>query len=209
MAFPVTLLIAGRPCVVVGGGAEACERAKALLAAGAAVTVIARAPDESLLRLARAERLRLVRRDFEPDDVKAAFLVFNTVRDQPRAATELLRLAQAQRFLLSSLDQPEYSNFAMPAIVRRGRLRIAISTGGASPVLSRRLRRDMERLFDRRFEAFVEWLGDQRRRVRAAEPDPRRRTARLRNGLTGFRLRGKIDYPTHWRARRPARKPVR
>jgi precorrin-2 dehydrogenase/sirohydrochlorin ferrochelatase len=205
MAFPVTLLIAGKSCVVVGGDGEAQARAEALLAAGAVVTVIARAPHDRLRRLAQAEQLRLLERDLQPSDVEDAFLVFNTVRDAPAAAAELLRLAQARRFLLSSLDQPEFSTFTMPAIVSRGRLRVAISTGGVSPALARRLRQDMERLFDDEFEAFLEWLGGRRREIQDAEPDPKRRAERLRAGLAGFRLSGKIDYPTDWRGRRPAR----
>lgn len=199
MSFPVTLLISGKPCVVIGGGVEASERAEALLAAGAAVTVIAAEPDETLRRLARDRRLRLLEREFRPADVAGAFVVFNTVRDASDLGVELLRLAEARRFLLSSLDQPEFSNFTMPAVVRRGRLRVAISTGGASPALARRLRQDLEQLLTPEFADFLDWLGARRREIRDAEPDPARRTDRLRASLDGFRLGGAVEYPAEWR----------
>ena len=68
----------------------------------------------------------------------------------------------------------------MPALVQRGALRVAISTGGASPALAGTLRRNGEEIFDEEFEKFLDWLGALRQEVQANEPSMEKRRERLK-----------------------------
>ncbi len=206
MSFPVVLTLTGRPCRVIGGGAEAEAKIADLFDAGAAVDVIALSPAEGLERLAAAGRIQLQRREFRRDDLAGAALVLITHRLDPDRGAELLRQANAANVLLWAVDQPAFSNVTMPAVVKRGSLRVAIATGGVSPALARRLRQDLEGLFDSEFKAFLEWLALRRREIQAAEPDADRRIERLRASIAGFRLRGRISYPIEWFAARSSRK---
>jgi precorrin-2 dehydrogenase/sirohydrochlorin ferrochelatase len=83
----------------------------------------------------------------------------------------------------------------MPALVRRGTLRLALSTEEASPALAGRLRGELERLFDDRFVRFLEWMGALRERLRAEEPSAEKRALALRQAAEGFSIEGVLHYP--------------
>ncbi|MDH7568186.1 MAG: bifunctional precorrin-2 dehydrogenase/sirohydrochlorin ferrochelatase [Armatimonadota bacterium] len=193
--YQIALDVAGKPCLVVGGGEEAVEKTRRLLDAGARVTVVAPQAAPDLQCWAREGRLTLLPRCFEEGDVEGVFLVQVCVKDNRDLSRTLFALAQEKRFLVNAWDQPEFSNFAMPALVRCGRLRIAISTGGASPMLAGALRRELEQLFDDDFAAYLEWLAE-RRRAAANNPDERGgQGAAQREGIRGLRVTGRVEYP--------------
>jgi len=123
-AFPVSLEVAGRRCVVFGAGPVAQSRAAALLDAGAVVTVIAR--------------------PHEDGDLAGAFLAVAATGD----AAETARIfAEAERdgVLLNAVDDPARCHFAVPAVLRRGDLVVAVSTGGRAPGYAGRLRDELAR----------------------------------------------------------------
>ena len=122
-------------------------------------------------------------------------LVLNTLRDDRDLAKLLFDLAKKEGFLVWSMDQPELSTVMMPAIVRRGQLRAAISTSGASPALAKALRQDLEILFDDEFIKCLDWLGGVREDLRKEELSENKRRERLHQILEGFRLEGKIKLP--------------
>lgn len=193
--YQVALDVEGKPCLVVGGGAEAVEKTERLLEAGASVTVVSPKVEAPLETWERAGRLTLHRRRFAPEDVEGVFLVQVCVKSDPELAAGIYALSQEKRFLVGAWDQPRFSTYTMPALVRRGRLRLAITTGAASPALSGRLRRELEALFDEEFVAYLEWLAERRRQLEASEPDRERRAAQNREGIRGFRLEGRVVYP--------------
>src|SRR5439155_20383409 len=94
-----------------------------------------------------------------------------------------------------STDQPEYSTFTLPALVQRGPLRIAISTSGVSPALAKRLREDLEPLFDERFEGFLEWLDAYRAHLQSTEPHIDKRQQLLRAAVAKVKLHAKLELP--------------
>jgi precorrin-2 dehydrogenase/sirohydrochlorin ferrochelatase len=126
-------------------------------------------------------------------------LVLNTLKTKPELSRTLLRLATREGFLLNCHDQPLCSNFIMPAIVQRGSLQIGITTGGASPSISKRLREDLEKLFDGEFTAFLDWLAKMRRDLLKSGIPPQKRIELLRKVTRDFTLSGKIRYPKAWR----------
>jgi precorrin-2 dehydrogenase/sirohydrochlorin ferrochelatase len=177
--FPVSLNVAGRRCVVIGpaDAGEAAEKVEALRESGAVVDWIT---DASTLRDA---------------DVIDAFFVISTPLDE--ALSQRLRaLADRHRFLLCCIDQPRYGVVALQAVVKAGRARLAISTGGVSPRVGAILRASLQRALDGRFADFLERLALLRRRSRAELPDaPEERRARMRAAAEGFEVDVRVQYP--------------
>src|SRR6266508_1857506 len=144
--FQVSLDVEGRPCVIVGGGAEAEEKAGRLLDAHAAVTVVSPTVTPTLRAWADEARLDLRPRRFDPADLDRVYLCVNTVKSDPDLSRRIFEICEARRILISAYDQPDVSNFVMVALVRSGRLRVAFATGATSPALASRLRQEFEQI---------------------------------------------------------------
>ena len=194
--FQINLDVKDRPCLMVGGGDEATEKTKKLLDAGAKVTVISPTLSDELKTLAASAKILHRGRHFKASDVDGGvWLVMNTVKDDQVLVRDLYSLARQKGFLVWSDDQPEYSTFTMPALVTRGPLRIAISTSGVSPALAKRVKEDLEPLFDERFEVFLEWLDAYRVHLQATEPHVEKRAQLLRDAVAKVKLHAKIEFP--------------
>ena len=194
--FQINLDVKDRPCLVVGGGDEATEKTNRLLETGARVTVISPKLSDELKVLAASAKILHRGRRFKASDVEGGiWLVLNTVRTDEVLSRDLYELAKQKGFLLCSTDQPEYSTFTLPALMQRGPLRIAISTSGVSPALAKRLREDLEPLFDERFEVFLEWLDAYRAHLQSTEPHIDKRQQLLRNAVAKVKLHAKIEFP--------------
>lgn len=190
----VSLDVLGKRALVVGGGDEAAEKIERLLEAGAIVTSVGRDAGGAITGLAERGRVLLLQRDFFPADVREADLVFvcsgdEAVAEQAKAACE------AEGAALWVRDDPARSHFALPALARAGKVRIAVSTSGASPALAGAMRVAFERELGPAFRAFVEKLGAERVRMLAEEPDQAVRAERLKALVAGFDLRIEVRYP--------------
>jgi siroheme synthase-like protein len=180
-AYPVSLDLAGRHAVVVGAGAVALGKADALLEAGARLTVIATGPPEALERLEEAGA-KVERRGFEPADLDGAFLCV-AAADDPAERAAIHRHARERGVLANLVDDVEHCDFAAPAIVRRGELQIAVSTGGRTPALASRLRRLLEERFGPEWEELSALLGEVREQTLPLLPDLGERSRRWREAL--------------------------
>ncbi|MFM8540304.1 MAG: bifunctional precorrin-2 dehydrogenase/sirohydrochlorin ferrochelatase [Nitrospira sp.] len=196
--FPITLDVKGRLCVVLGGDEEASDKAQRLLDAGAKVTVVSPTLNDALRKLTAGAKVIHRVRLFRGQDADGACLVINTLRADEEFSRALYEQAIRDKFLLVSLDQPDYSNVWMPAVLSRGHLRCAISTSGVAPALASRLRQDLEQVFDDTFQSFMDWLASVRESLQEGESDGERRRMLLREAVDGFRLTAKIDYPKAW-----------
>lgn len=172
-SYPVTLQLAGRRCVVVGGGAVGARRAAFLAEAGAHVVVVAPEVDEGV----RAAEVH--RRAFVPPDLDGAFLVISAT-DAAGVNAEVAAAARARGVLVNIADDPGGSDFHAPAVLRRGALTVAVSTGGASPELARRLRDKLGGSFGSEHGELCELLSELRDLVREKIADPIRRREILR-----------------------------
>lgn len=184
--------------MVLGGDDEASDKVDRLLDSGAKVTVISPTLNDHLRKLTAAAKILHRVRLFRSTDAQGCFLVINTLRHDQDFSRSLYELAQKERFLLLASDQPEYSTVMLPAVAKRGHLRLAISTSGVAPVLASKIRQDCEQIFDEEFERFLEWLAVIRDETKAAEPDAEQRRAKLREAVEGFKLSGTIQYPKAW-----------
>lgn len=161
--YPVALEVSGRRCVVTGGGREAERKARALLEADAEVLVIAPRVSDGLADLVRRGEITRIARRYRRGDLAGAFLVIAADTDRAVRA-EVFAEAETGRVLCNAVDDVEHCHFAVPSIVRRGELLLAISTGGRAPALGKHLGRRLAKQFGWQWEALVEVLGE----VRAA-----------------------------------------
>jgi precorrin-2 dehydrogenase/sirohydrochlorin ferrochelatase len=159
--YPIALELSGRRCVVTGGGQAAEGKARALLEAEADVVVIAPRVSNGFSELARRGELTHIARRYQRGDLAGAFLVIAADSDRAVRA-DVFAEAEEERVLCNAVDDVEHCHFAVPSIVRRGELLLAISTGGRAPALAKRLRRRLTEQFGWQWEALIDLLGDVR-----------------------------------------------
>lgn len=184
MYYPVSLKVKGETCLVVGGGKVALQKARALRGAGARVRVVAPEVDPRVARLAAAVR----RRPFRAGDVRGAFLVISAA-DDPAVNRAVFRACRRAGVPVNVVDRPELCTFIVPAVVRRGPLTLAVSTGGLSPALAKAIRKELQKLYPASFAALARKAGAARRRILRALPRSARRTRLLRALVDGTLLR--------------------
>lgn len=173
-AFPAHIDLRGRPVLIIGGGAAALAKARLMLAAGAELSLIAPvfAPETAAELKGKA---RLFAREPVVADIEAAALLFiaDTGEAEARRWAEVARIAGV---LLNVVDRPELCDFTTPSIIDRGRVTVSISTGGAAPVLGKKLRADIEALLPPQLGALADFAERYRDTVKATvAPDARRR----------------------------------
>ncbi|HYB91097.1 MAG TPA: bifunctional precorrin-2 dehydrogenase/sirohydrochlorin ferrochelatase [Candidatus Binataceae bacterium] len=180
MAYlPIYLDLGGRRCVVVGGGAVAEQKARTLLDAGAEVTVVSPLVTGGLEELAAAGRVTRVARKYRHGDLGGFMLAYVATGDA-QLNREIAGEARERGVLLNVADAPELCSFIAPAVMKRGELQIAISTGGASPAFASRLRRELEGRYGAEYAMALAILRAARRHLRATESEPAERSRKLR-----------------------------
>lgn len=138
--FPISLKLKNVPCLVVGAGSCAARKIELLARAGAKITVVAR---EISSTVAALPNLTIYEKDFESDDLSGFNLVVSATNDA--SVNEFVsKCAKSQNVWVNVVDSPALCDFIFPAIVDRSPITIAISSGGASPVLARLLRAKIE-----------------------------------------------------------------
>lgn len=141
--LPIFVNIKQQPCLVVGGGEVAARKVSLLLKAGGDVTVVAPELARELRDMASNGDIQHVARDFEDADINAPVLVI-AATDEREVNEKVSALAKARGIPVNVVDNPALCSFIMPSIVDRSPVQIAISTGGASPVLARMIRTKLE-----------------------------------------------------------------
>jgi precorrin-2 dehydrogenase/sirohydrochlorin ferrochelatase len=162
--FPINLDIRGRQAVIVGGGGVAARKCAALRTCGAIITVIAPLLDRSLQEIQGTGAIVHLERGYKQGDLSGAFLAC-AATDDPAVNRAVAEEAKALGILADIADAPRTGSFTMPAVVRRGDLLIAVSTGGASPALARRIREQLEREFGPEYGTATALLGRLREKL--------------------------------------------
>lgn len=134
--YPLFIDLKDRLVVVVGGGMVAWRKIETLRRAGARVKVVA---PEVVEKIAQDEGIEVVRRDYEPGDLDGAFLAIAATDDE-KTNIAVSRDADSRRVFCNVVDQPRLCSFIVPSVVEKGPIKIAISTGGVSPALSKKMR---------------------------------------------------------------------
>jgi len=167
LGYPVSLLVAGRRCVVVGAGRVAARKVEGLLAAGAAVHVVAPEVGPEVGALRDEGRLTVDERPFEPADLDGAWLATAATPD-PDVNAAVFDAGQARRVFVNAADDPAHCSFTLMSTVRRGDLVVTIGTGGRSPALATYLKDHVATEMGPEWEVLLDLLSDERERLRAA-----------------------------------------
>ena len=158
--FPVMLNLHGLRVLVVGAGPVGLRKAKLATDAGAVVTIVDPHAEPGS---------EVVLESFAPHHLDGTQLVFACATADVNAA--VVEVCRERGIWVCDAIVPERGTFVLPAVVRRGELQIAVSTGGASPALARQLRLQLETIFDDAYGDWVSVLGDIREVVLASVAD--------------------------------------
>ncbi len=174
--LPIFVEIENRPCLVVGGGEVAARKTGLLLKYGAKITVVSPTLCPALAKLREQGRITHQARRFLPEDVEGCRLAYAATDDRA-VNREVSETASARHIPVNVADDPSLCTFIMPSIIDRDPVQIAVSTGGASPVLARLLRTRLETLVPASYGRLAQMMASFRDKVRKhfADSSQRRR----------------------------------
>jgi precorrin-2 dehydrogenase / sirohydrochlorin ferrochelatase len=169
-----------RQTVVIGGGQVAARKVEGLLAAGAQVKVISPILNPELQSLAGSGVITFLPRAYQDGDLEGAYLVI-AATDETSVNHAVWTEAMKRGCLVNVVDDPEHSTFILPAVFQRGEMSVAISTGGGSPALARRLRERLEEVIGPEYGTLTELMAELRPElIRSFSPGKERLQAALR-----------------------------
>jgi len=163
--YPIFLNLQGKKCVVVGGGHVALRKVEMLLESGADVTVVSPTLDPGLAQLAKRKTIHPIQRNYKSGDLKGAAIVI-AATDIKKTNRKVAEEAKKVKALVNVVDDPEPSDFIVPSFFRKGDLTVAVSTGGQSPALARKVRTKLEETLGNECALLVSLIGDVRRTLK-------------------------------------------
>jgi len=171
LLYPVNLNICGKLCLVIGGGSVASRKLDSLLPCGATLRVISPVVCDHIAALAGDGLVEWRERGYRRGDLQGAALVF-AATDSPRIQKEIVAEAGEADILVNVIDMPEACSFQVPASFRRGELLLTVATGGGSPALAARIRRDLERFYGAEYGQLVAMMADIRKEIVSSSDNP-------------------------------------
>jgi uroporphyrin-III C-methyltransferase/precorrin-2 dehydrogenase/sirohydrochlorin ferrochelatase len=194
--FPVFFDLTALKVLVVGGGEVALRKVALLERSGASITLVAPEVLPELQERAAAGKILLAIREFVPNDLDGARLVI--VATSRRAVNRwIASLSEARGIPVNVVDDREASRFIVPAIIDRDPVLVAISTGGTSPVLARRLRERLEVVIPKKIGELAVWLRALRHGARRRLRDTDERRRYFENIVDGPAARRFIEGDAH------------
>lgn len=160
MYYPILLNLEGKHVVVIGGGLVAFQKLKTLEGTNASITIISPTIISEIEQWILHHSSKWLCKQFEPSDIEDVDMII-AATNNPIVNNEI-RLHKKKGQLLLQVDDAKKGDFIVPAVVRRGKLSISVSTDGASPSLTRKLKKDIDEQFDERFGEYVDFLDEAR-----------------------------------------------
>ncbi len=174
MYFPIFLKLQDRPCLVVGGGEVAVRKIRQLLASGAQVFVVAPEFESSIIKLNESGKINLLQQTYDESCLQDMELVIAATNDVSLNKS-ISQQAKLNKIFVNVVDSPESCTFIMPSIIDRSPVMVAVSTGGASPILARLLRARLETLIPSSYGKLASLIARFRNSVKEKFPDIRQR----------------------------------
>lgn len=168
--FPLFLNLQQQPVLVVGGGEVASRKVEALLRAGAAVMLVAPQLDAMLQRWVEEGKCDWIEDYYAPHHLDRHYVQVWATTDNAELNHQVHADAKRLGILVNVVDDPAHCDFITPAMIQRGRIQLAISSGGASPVLIRRLRSNIEAILPQNLSLLAEFAAEKRATVQATFP---------------------------------------
>ncbi len=182
--FPIFLDLKNRSCIVIGGGSVATRKVTNLLTANAKVIVISPEISDELQQLKTDGKITLLKRDVEDADIAIAFLIV-AATDNTEVNAQIASLAHNANTPVNVADDSKLCSFIFPSILDRSPVTIAVSTGGASPVLARQLRMKLETMIPSACGRLAGITEEYRENVKQHFPQQEQRKAFWENALKG------------------------
>ena len=176
--YPVTLNLNNRRCTVVGGGEVAFRKVQSLLEEQANVVVVSPALCEELQDLYQSDTFTWINEAFKEEFLQDSFLVIAATNNRT-INHQVSVWCENNHVLVNVVDSREDSSFTVNSAVRRGDLLIAISTGGASPAVSKAIRMRLEEMFGEEYAVMLEIMADAREKAMDSITDEKKRRAFL------------------------------
>ena len=179
--YPITLNMAGKRCVVAGGGDVAYSKIGSLLQANANVTVVSPEFNPEIVQLYEEGKISIRRKTVEYDDYKDAFLII-AATDVPELNREIYERVKDTK-LVNVVSDSGLGNFQVPATLSRGKLQISVATSGASPLLAKQIRDELLEKYDESYEDYLEFLYELRMKIKQIKLSKEAKRAYLREAL--------------------------
>jgi precorrin-2 dehydrogenase / sirohydrochlorin ferrochelatase len=156
--YPVFLDLKGKCCVVVGGGTVALRKAVRLVECGAQVTVVGQKLAPEMAALVSKGCVRHIAADYDTPQIEGSFLIIGAT-DRDEVNGRIAEDARKLNILVNIVDDPKRCDFILPSVLSRGDLAIAVSTGGESPALARKIRQELEMQFGPEYKCLLRIMG--------------------------------------------------
>lgn len=161
--YPISLSLTNKQVVVVGGGKIAERKIIGLMEAGATITVISPEITNPLFDLFQSGKIIWKKRQFTEDDFINAFLIIAATNK--KAVNLHVKEVASPNQLICLIDNPEESNFIFPSVINRGKLHIAVSTSGASPLLAKKIKQEISEKYGEEYKEYVDFLFSCRKKI--------------------------------------------
>ncbi|MCK5185700.1 MAG: bifunctional precorrin-2 dehydrogenase/sirohydrochlorin ferrochelatase [Deltaproteobacteria bacterium] len=152
--YPIHVNIEGKKCLIVGGGKTAERKVSTLVRYGGKVVVVSPTAAGKIKSFSQKKKILWHKRAYRVSDLNRVFLVFSAT-DSEELNREICREAKERGILINVVDSPEDCDFISPSLVERGHLKISISTEGLAPLLSKRIRKDLEKSFGNEYRQYT------------------------------------------------------
>lgn len=173
--FPISLKLQQQRCLIVGGGRIACRKAVLLHKAGAIIDVVAPEIDANLLEIVEQSSGQFLQHPFTENDLLHPYRLVIAATNVPDVNHRVFILGEQHNLLVNSVDDIPHCRFMMPAIIDRSPLVVSVASNGASPVLSRQLRTQIEALLPHALGKLAQFSGHWRKQVKEKIPNPDQR----------------------------------
>ncbi len=186
--YPIFIDIEGRSAVIIGGGSVCARKAEAMMNYGANVTIVSPHFTDEIEKWSSDGRLRIRRKAYQESDLDGANIVIASTDDQT-INEQIAADCRRRRIPVNVVDVTPLCEFIVPAIVDKGSVQIAVSTGGKSPALARTLKEDLHRLVGPEYAEVNDVLGSLRDAAKRTLPTDTDR----KRFFDGILARGVLD----------------
>lgn len=171
--YPIFMNLNQLPILVVGGGNVAFRKVQTLLHHGALIRIVSPRLVPELRELIDEKTCLWEEKDYSTEDIKDAMLVFSCTEIEEVNA-QVSRDAKANSRPVNVVDDPEKCSFIVPSIMEQGDLKIAVSTGGSSPIVARQVRAELEDFYGREMAEYLTLLKNWRTKAKSQLPIEKR-----------------------------------
>ncbi|MGD6962555.1 NAD(P)-binding protein [Fictibacillus phosphorivorans] len=171
--YPIHINLSGRTVVVAGGGLVAHRKIIDLLNEEAIITVISPAAIKEIQEWHAVRKLTWIEKEVERADLEEAFLIIAATNS--KEINSWIAEQTSSKQLVNVVDQPDLGNFIVPSVVKRGKLILSVSTSGASPSLSKSIKKELQQKYSEDYETYLDFLFQCRSIIKKEYPEKNRK----------------------------------